>query len=53
MLDLNIPVFIFALFVQVTTMNFPGGTLLAYFSGRGPFGRSLTHDDYEILAAMT
>ena len=53
MLDLNIPVFIFVLFVQVTTTIFPGGTLLAYFSGRGPFGRSLTHHDYEILAAMT
>ena len=35
MLVLNIPVFISTLFVQVTTINFPGGTFLTYFSGRG------------------
>ena len=41
------------LFVQVTNKNFPGGTLLAHFQGRRPFGRRLTHNDYQTLAAMT
>ena len=41
------------LFVQVTTKNISGGTLLAYILGRRPFGRSLTHNDYQTLAAMT
>ena len=48
MIVLNIPVFICTLFVQVTIKNFPGGTLLAHFPGR-----SLTHNDYQTLAAMT
>ena len=41
------------LFVQVTTKSFPGGTLLPYILGRRPFGTSLTHNDYQTLAAMT
>ena len=41
------------LFVQVTTKNFPGGTLLAHIPGRRPFGRSLTYNGYQTLAAMT
>ena len=45
--------FICMLFVQITTKYFPGSTLLAYFIWRRPFGWSLTHDDYQILAAMT
>ena len=45
MLVLSIPVFICTLFVQVTTKNFPRGTLLAHFPGRRPLGKSLTHDD--------
>ena len=54
MIVLNIPVFICTLFVQVTTKNFPEGTLLAHFLGRRPFGRRrLTHNDYQTLAAMT
>ena len=53
MIVLNIPVFICTLFVQVTTKNFPWGTLLVHFSGRRPCGRSLTHNDYQTLAAMT
>ena len=53
MLVLNIPVFICMLFLHVSTKNFPGGTLLAHFPGRRPFGRSLTHDDYQTLAAVT
>ena len=53
MIVLNIPVFIYLLFVVVTTKNFPRGTLLAHFLGRRPFGRSLTHNDYQTLAAMT
>ena len=52
MLVLNIPVFICILFVQVTTKNFLEGTLIADFPGRGPFGRSLTHDDYQTFAAI-
>ena len=50
---LNIPVFICFFFVQVTIKNFPGGTLLVHFSRRKPFGRSLTHNDYQTLATMT
>ena len=53
MLVLNIPAFICTLFVQVTTKTFPVGTLSAYFPGSRPFGRTLTHDDYQTLAAMT
>ena len=53
MIVLNLPVFICMLFVQVTNKNFPGGTLLAHFPGRRPFGRRLTHNDYQTLAAMT
>ena len=32
--------------------NFQGDTLLAYFSGKGPFGCSFTHDEHQILTAM-
>ena len=53
MLVLNITIFVCTLLVQVTTKNFPGGTLLAQFPGRRPFGRSLTHGDYQTLAAKT
>ena len=53
MIVLNISVLICTLFVQVTTKNFPGGTLLVHFSGRSSFGRSLTHNDYQTLVAMT
>ena len=45
MLVLNIPFFICMLYVQVITKNFPGG--------RRPFERSLMHDEYQTLAAMT
>ena len=41
------------LFVEVTTKNFPGGTVLAHISGRRSFGRSLTHNDYQTLVVMT
>ena len=37
MLVLNMLVFICMLFVQVTTKNFPEGTLSAHFQGRRPF----------------
>ena len=53
MLVLNVPIFTCAIFVLVTTKNFPEGTLLADLLGRRPFERSLTHDDYQTLAAMT
>ena len=53
MIVLNISVFICMLFVQVTTKKFAGGTLSAHILGRRPFGRSLTHNDYQTLAAMT
>ena len=53
MIVLSIPVFICTLFVQVTTKSFPEGTLLAHFSARRPFGRSITHNDYQSFATMT
>ena len=40
------------LFVQVITKNFQG-VLFQHFPGRRPFGRSLTHDNYDTLAAIT
>ena len=52
MIVLNIPVFICTLFVQVTTKNFPGDTLLPHFPGSRSFGRSLMHNDYQTLSAM-
>ena len=39
--------------MQVTTKNFPGGTLLVHFPGRRPFGGSLMPNDYQTLAAIT
>ena len=53
MIVLNISVFICMFFIQVTTKNFPGGALLVHIPGMRTFGRSLMHNDYQTLAAMT
>ena len=44
LLVLNIAVFICTLFVQVTTKNFLGGTLLAHFPRSKLLRTSLTHE---------